>query len=233
MAWLNIRIIVLVAILAIVHPYALENRWALRTAQTGILKGLKSKISFEFDRSPSRDGKSMVGYLAISACSILTYNYQIKDSQIFLRFLAIGRSVRPCYDGEIGFIRSQLDQTFQFYILYNVLLLKPPNNNPPIKLDLMSNNNPDPINGMWIITYNLNGVKINDAKVIVNGTVIAFCQGNLTFNYNLTVNAKVSVKLGRNVSECNNGLLQGFGDSVRFYRLNTLVNPQTLSFYSK
>jgi hypothetical protein len=96
---MNIRTIVFLSLLCAVQLYRLEETWKLRTSEIPTLKAANSPIYFEFDRSPSGDGLSMVGYLTITACNILTYNYEVVDSQIFLTFLRVGRVTRTCLSG--------------------------------------------------------------------------------------------------------------------------------------
>lgn len=106
---MNIKIFILLSLVSLVHLHNLEDTWTLRTSEIPILQSLKTPIYFQFARSLSGDGKNIVGYLTITACNILSYNYNVTDSQIFLYFVSKGRTTRTCLNGEITYLRSKLD----------------------------------------------------------------------------------------------------------------------------
>lgn len=92
-------IVLLLSFLIIVRPHSLEAIWKLRTSETSTLRTLSLPIYFQFSQELSADSQSTVGYLTITACNILTYNYQVIDAELFLTFLSVGRSTRTCVSG--------------------------------------------------------------------------------------------------------------------------------------
>jgi hypothetical protein len=68
--------------------------------------------------------------------------------------------------------------------MYSTLMLMPPNNDLPIKLDIHSISKNPPINGIWAINTASNNSSI-DTNVVINGSRIAFCGGSHVYGYKL------------------------------------------------
>lgn len=116
--------------------------------------------------------------------------------------------------------------------MYSTLLLLPPNNDLPIKLDIHSIAKNPPINGIWLMSNALNDSS-DDPKVIINGSRIAFCGGSHIYGYKLANIVRIdATELKRNQG-CNQRILQNFNISAQAYRTNNLASTQTCTFYDK
>lgn len=130
-------------------------------------------------------------------------------------------------------MRAQLDETFFFYIMHSTLLLLPPSSDLPIKCDIHSTAITPPINGIWTITDGVFFAKISDPNVVINGSRIGFCQGNQAFAYKPYNIVKINVTTLQSNEICNREMLQIFWNATRFYRVNSLANPQTCTFFDE
>lgn len=76
--------------------------------------------------------------------------------------------------------------------MYSTLMLMPPNNDLPIKLDIYSTTKNPAINGIWTIKSASKDSFI-DSPVVINNSRIAFCGGSQAYGYKLLALVKINI----------------------------------------
>jgi len=112
-----------------------------------------------------------------------------------------------------------------------MMLMLPPNGQPPIKFDRRVSQSLAQINGVWNIQDAIFYSKVTEPNVTINGSHISFCGGKTLFSYRLAKDNGITISSVNSIS-CNNQTLPKLANAS-LYRVNEASDPNILYIYDK
>jgi hypothetical protein len=223
-ASLTLALTILLSLLPLAAPYALEGTWVL-TNQADLK--LSPSLSIEFEFSKEIQNITIIGELIIHSCYDLSYSYSVKGNDISISYNKILDIPRKCGDGEITTIRSKIDTIFYFTIKGDSLSLHNPTGFAPFVFQRKVKNPPKAINGRWSTDTVLGQAK--DYDIYMNGTHASLCRGNGLANYKISSlnGIAFTVLVSRGCNEDEVSMLNAL-DNALFFRIR---NNQILYLY--